>query len=112
MLPAQNAERIVGLHRKSIICSGEVLGQFLDSIGPENVDEYMKSLDAELLLRFELNLRTSSNPETPQEMVEKWAKAEKLVANWISTNESTPTPYHHDIQGSEQVSGGNGGQRP
>jgi hypothetical protein len=101
MIPAQNAERIVGLYKKGIICSGEVFGQFLDSIGPDTVDEYMKSLNEELLIRFELSLGTSSNPESPREMVGKWAEAEKLVAHWISTNQPTPTPYHHGIQGSE-----------
>ena len=103
MLPAQNAARILDLYKNGIICVGEVFGQFLDSIGPETVDEYMKSLDEELLFRFELNLGTSSNPEAPGEMIEKWAVAETLVTNWISTNQPRPTFCHHSIQESESA---------
>lgn len=52
MSSAERARRIVGYHKKGVICAGEVWNQFIDQTTPETFADFMAELTPELRSYF------------------------------------------------------------
>ena len=84
MTSKEQAQQIVEAYAKGLICSAEVVNQFVDHMSDGDVEIYMGTLSPELIVSFERALkRENDHPLAAPEDLKKWRHVEDLMRTWL-----------------------------